>query len=152
MKRLIIIILCCAQQLWAQTDYSQYDNDQGTSMKPILMKADPIIKNLEQEKLEIVRMEFDIVTNNKKLSWRTLHKGVRYDLIAFGDYRVQDLDISLYRYENSQWVLVDKDRKEDSFAVLTLTPGKTEEYKIEISVYQFKSGYTAAHYGLLVTR
>lgn len=151
-KLFIVIILCCSYQLFGQTDYAKFDNAQGTSMMPILMKADPIIKSLEQSKSEIVRLEFDIVTNHKKLSWRTLHQGVSYEIIAFGDYRVQDLDISIYRYRDNQWKLVEKDRKEDSYAELALTPDQTEEYRIEISVYQFKSGYKAAHYGLLVSR
>lgn len=152
--RLLVFVcfLGCSLLMNAQVDYSKSDNDKGTSMMPILEKTNPIVKSIESKNLEIVRMEFDIVSEKKTTSWRTLYKGVKYGIMAYGDYRVKDLDISILKYEDAKWSRVIKDKKEDSYAIVYITPEKTREYKIEISVYEFHGNYKAAHYGLLITR
>ena len=147
-----LLFIISAGALYAQSDYSKSDNERGTSMMPIYKQGNELIKIVEEKDLEIVRMEYDIVTTKKKNSWRILVKDVKYSVIVFGDYRIKDIDVAVYRYVNKEWVKVTKDKKEDSFAIVSLSPDKTEEYKIEISVYEFKEGYTAAHYGLFVAR
>ena len=137
----------------AQSNYAKDDNANGTSMMPIFNKAKNLITTLEEKnKLEIVKMEFDIVTAVKKTTWRTLSKDVSYSIAAFGDYRIKDIDISVFKSVNGNWTRVVKDKKEDSFALVSVKPAKTEMYKIEISVYQFKDKHNAAHYGLFFIR
>tara|TARA_R110002073_G_scaffold279026_1_gene443134 strand:- start:422437 stop:422901 length:465 start_codon:yes stop_codon:yes gene_type:complete len=137
----------------AQSNYAKDDNANGTSMMPIFNQAKNLITTLEEKnKLEIVKMEFDIVTAVKKTTWRTLAKDISYSIAAFGDYRVKDIDISVFKSVDGTWTRVIKDKKEDSYALVSVKPTKTEMYKIEISVYQFKDKYNAAHYGLFFIR
>lgn len=154
MRILLVLFLITTITVNGQKAYvPKSENAKGTSMMPIFNKAKIYIETFEKnDKHEIVRMEFDIVTTYKKKSWRTLAKGIKYSVIAFGDYRIKDIDISIFKYRDKKWVRVVKDKKEESFAVVSFTPDKTEEYKIEISVYEFKDNYKAAHYGLFVTR
>ncbi len=150
---LIVFLILINIVVSAQTNYAASDNKKGTSMMPIFNKAKVFIKTIEKEnKLEIVKMEFDIVTTVKKTSWRTLSKNVTYSITAFGDYRVEDIDISIFKFRDKKWIRVIKDKKEESYALVSVKPDKTEMYKIEISVYQFKNEYKAAHYGLFFVR
>jgi len=154
MKKVILLIfLILFNIVEGQTDYSKFDNSKGTSMMPIFNKAKVFIKSIEKkDELEIVKMEFDIVTTIKKTSWRTLSRNITYSIVAFGDYRVKDIDISIFKFRDGKWIRVIKDKKEDSYALVNVKPDKTEMYKIEISVYQFIEKYKAAHYGLFFLR
>ncbi len=57
-----------------------------TSMAPILEEAIPIIETVEGEDLEIVSMEFDIIGETTKQTYRYLHEGWEYAIIVFGDF------------------------------------------------------------------
>jgi len=139
-QAVVWLILAAMGQLSAQD---------GTSMAPILKDASPYIVFLEEKGFEIVRMEFDII-NGTETTFRTLHNGWEYGVIAFGDYRIADIDVKVYKKIGSQWVLISEDEKSDSEAVVTVKPSYTGEYKIEIIPYEFKDGYRAAHYGLII--
>jgi len=152
-KVTLIVFLILINIVKGQTNYSKFDNSKGTSMMPIFNKAKVFIETIEKKnKLEIVKMEFDIVTTAKKTSWRTLSKNIIYSIAAFGDYRVKDIDISIFKFRDGKWIRVIKDKKEDSYALVNVKPDRTEMYKIEISVYQFIGKYKAAHYGLFFLR
>lgn len=126
--------------------YSQSE----TSMAPILEEALPIIEMVEDEDLEIVRMEFDIVGESAKSSYRFLHEGYEYGIIAFGDFRVKDMDVTVYKDVDGTWVEITKDEDIDAIAYVTVEPSYTAQYMIEIEVYEFEPGYSVAHYGLIV--
>tara|TARA_R110000751_G_scaffold307869_1_gene433320 strand:+ start:104928 stop:105389 length:462 start_codon:yes stop_codon:yes gene_type:complete len=150
----IIILVWMFFGLFAQaqsTDYSKLDNAKGTSMKPILALSETV-REVFEEKMEIVRMEFDIVSSSSSITYRTLYKDIDYIVFAFGDFRVKDLDIKLFHLKNEEWVQVDKDNDERSSASVKIRPSESQLYRIEISVYEFFTGYTAAHYGLFVAR
>lgn len=121
-----------------------------TSMAPILEEAVPIIETIEDSDLEIVRMEFDIVGETTKQSYRYLHEGWEYLIVAFGDFRVKDMDIKVYKDVDGTWVEITKDEDIDATAVVTVEPSYTAQYMIEIEVYEFEPGYSVAHYGLIV--
>lgn len=141
-----LMINCLAtlliQNLNAQPKY-------GTSMKPILTDAINYIDSFEDKNFEIVRMEFDIIIDSKS-TFRTLQEGWTYAIVAFGDFRISDIDLLVYREISGSWVLIDKDKKAESNAVITIKPSITSMYKIDIEAYKFVSGYTAGHYGLLI--
>ena len=120
------------------------------SMKPILEKAVNLIELIEdQYDQEIVRMEFDIVTDSKE-TFRTLYDGIEYTIVAFADDRVADLDVRVYTWDSGDWALVKKDSDSSDVAVVSLTPDETARYRIVVSAYTFNSGYSAAHYGLII--
>ena len=96
-----------------------------------------------------VRMEFDIVTDNKE-TFRTLYEGIEYTVVAFADDRVSDLDVRVYAWDSGDWTLVKKDSDSSDVAVVSLTPDETARYKIVVSAYSFNSGYSAAHYGIII--
>jgi len=135
--------------LLAQDDYSSLDNKKGTSMEPILARAEPLVKRIENKGNEIVRMEYDLVFSTKSTT-RTLYKGWTYGIVAFGDCRIKDIDIAVYKQSRGEWKLVEKDAENDHEASVTIKPYRDEEYKIDITVYKFTGSYTAGHYGLLI--
>lgn len=133
----------------AQKDLSHLDNDKGTSMEPILAAARPLVEEIEDGDFEIVRMEYDLVFSEKS-TYRTLFDGWTYGIAAFGDYRIKDIDLSVYKKSNGRWKLVEEDAENDDVATVTIKPRTKEEYKIVVSVYRFNKGYNVGHYGLMI--
>ncbi len=120
------------------------------SMKAILSDAGGYAQKIEMEMgQEIVRMEFDILQTSKE-SYRVLVDKYEYGIFAFGDYRIADIDIKIYKWVNNQWNLITKDQDANPNAVVTIKPSYSGEYKIVISAYKFTEGYDIGHYGLIV--
>ncbi|MGB5848397.1 MAG: hypothetical protein WBH40_07915 [Ignavibacteriaceae bacterium] len=134
---------------FAQKDLSYLDNEKGTSMEPILAAAEPLVEEIEGGNYEIVRMEYDLIFGEKS-TYRTLFDGYTYGIAAFGDYRIEDIDVSVYVKSRGDWKLVEEDAENDDVATVSIKPRVKEEYKIVISVYKFKKGYSVGHYGLMI--
>jgi len=134
---------------FAQNDYSYLDNEKGTSMEPILAAAKPLVEKIESEDFEIVRMEYDLIFNEKS-TYRTLFDGWTYGIAAFGDYRIEDIDLSVYVKSRGNWKLIEEDAENDDVATVSIKPRSKEEYKIVISVYKFNRDYNVGHYGLMI--
>ena len=145
----LFFILLFSTLTFAQRQYARLDNDRGTSMEPILARAEPLIEKIEKENFEIVRMEFDIIST-EKVTYRTLYKDWEYGIVAFGDYRIKDIDVAIYEKVRGKWKLVKKDAENDDEAMVTIKPYKDGEHKIEISVYKYNKDYSVGHYGLLI--
>jgi hypothetical protein len=125
------------------------DNENGTSMLPITNELNDIVKAIEKEKVEIVRIEFDLLFDSKS-TYRTLSQGYTYGIMAWGDYRIQTLVIRIYKKVDGEWKFVaDGDESGNASTIKFETPA-TEEYKFEIKALQFTEGYKAGHYGLIV--
>ena len=108
------------------------------------------MKNIEMEMgQEIVRMEYDLIQTTK-ITFRTLTDKFEYGIFAFGDYRINDIDIKVYKWVNKQWNLIDKDQESKPNALVTLKPLLTGEYKIEITAAKFETGFDIGHYGLII--
>lgn len=144
-----MICILAASVSFAQSDYSYLDNEKGTSMEPILAAAKPLVEKIENENYEIVRMEYDLIFTEKS-TYRTLFEGYTYGIAAFGDYRIKDIDISVYVKNRGDWKLVEEDAENDDVATVSIKPRYKEEYKIAISVYKFNKDYNVGHYGLMI--
>lgn len=128
-------------------------HSQEISMSNILELAAPIVELIEVENdQEIVHMEFDILSSSasSKITMRTLYSGCTYGICAFGDYRISDLDIKVYKDMDGEPVLLKKDDDASDVAVVTIEPSSTGSYIIEISSYKFVEGYSSGHYGLII--
>lgn len=128
-------------------------HSQEISMSNILELAAPIVELIEVENdQEIVRMEFDILSSSasSKITMRTLYSGWTYGICAFGDYRISDLDIKVYKDMDGEPILLKKDDDASDVAVVTIEPSSTGSYIIEISSYKFVEGYSSGHYGLII--
>ena len=145
MKKLFLA-LCFATLLLP----SKVKADDGTSMFPIIRLTNELVSYIENDmNYEIVRIEFDILSTTKT-SIRTLSEGYNYTICAYGDDRFKDIDVKVYVKQNGSWVEVEKDEDVSATAVVSVTPAYTREYKIEIKAYQFDSGYSVGHYGLII--
>ena len=120
------------------------------SMAGIIEDADAYIELIENEyDNEIVRMEFDIIQDTKQ-SFRDLMEGYEYGIIAFGDWRIKDIDINVYEFVDDEWVLIESDDDVAEYAFVNISPEVTASYMIEITAYEFNEGYDVGHYGLLI--
>lgn len=128
--------------------FSQYDK--GTTMAPILTDAVSYAQTIESTGSEIVRMEFDILKTEKE-TYRTLQDGWTYGIWAFGDYRISDIDIDVYKEDGESWTFIGKDSDIYNTAKLVVKPLWTGMYKIIVRAYKLKPGYpNGGHYGLII--
>lgn len=144
MKKIILTIhlLIFTNFLFAQKE--------EISMKPILSDAGNYAQKIEMEMgQEIVRMEFDLLQTSKE-SYRVLLDKYEYGIFAFGDYRISDIDIKVYKWVNNQWSLIAKDQEAKPNALVTIKPSISGDYKIVISAYKFEKGFDIGHYGLII--
>ena len=111
--------------------------------------AKPLVEEIEGGNHEIVRMEYDLIFTEKS-TYRTLFDGYTYGIVAFGDYRIKDIHISVYVKSRGDWKLFKEDAENDDVATVSIKPRIKEEYKIVISVYKFNKGYSVGHYGLMI--
>lgn len=125
--------------------------DEQTTMKNIMIEMAGYVEFLEDSlEQEIVHMQADIITDEGKSFTRTLHEGWMYGVAAFADWRVSDLDITVYKDVDGEWVEIQSDAETDNTPFVTIEPTQTGVYLIELEVYEFSEEYTAAHYGMLI--
>jgi|TARA_B100001971_G_C18218182_1_gene555287 hypothetical protein len=121
-----------------------------TSMRPIMLQTGYLTTMIEDSlEAEIVRVEMDII-NQPKDSFRFLYKGWTYGISAFADWRVEDLDIEVYKDVDGKWILIEKDDSTDNDPLIFVTPSFTGLYRILIKVYKYSEGFDSAHYGLII--
>ncbi|MBK6344604.1 MAG: hypothetical protein IPN08_12055 [Bacteroidales bacterium] len=145
-KGLILILLAAA----AVTFNGQAQCVNGTKSYPIYKTGAALVDQMDSDGREIVRIEYDLVFDSKE-SFRNLSSDWEYTIVAFADDGVEDLDVKAYSYDEllDKWTLVSEDKSTESYAIVTVKPTETVLYKIEVIVYKFKEGYTAARYGLM---
>lgn len=122
----------------------------GTKSYPIYKLGAQLVDQFDTDGNEIVRIEYDLVFSSKETS-RNLSADWEYTLVAFADDGVKDLDIKVYAYDDllDKWTLAAEDNSVESFAIATVKPPADALYKVEVIVYEFHEGYTAARYGLM---
>jgi hypothetical protein len=123
----------------------------GTKSYPIYKAGAAIVNEFDQQGKEIVRIEYDLIFDMKE-TFRDLTSDWEYSIIAFADDGVKDVDVKIYAYDDllEQWTLVAQDNSTEGFAIITYQPAETALHKIEVIVYEFYEGYTAARYGLFI--
>ena len=125
--------------------------DEFTTMKDMLIDMAGYVGYLEDSlNQEVVHMQADIITDNGASFTRILHESWTYGITAFGDWRVKDLDIVVYKDVDGEWVEVESDDAKNNFPRVEVKPLETGAYLIEIEVYKWANDYTAAHYGMLI--
>ncbi len=117
---------------------------------PIYKMGAELVEKFDDQGNEIVRIEYDLVFNSKE-SFRSLSSDWEYTIIGFADNGVKDLDLKLYEYDESteKWSFVAEDKGSESYSIVKVKPEVTKLYKVEIIVYEFIEGYSAARYGLM---
>jgi hypothetical protein len=122
----------------------------GTKSYPIYKLGAQLVDQFDTDGNEIVRIEYDLVFTSKETT-RNLSADWEYTLVAFADDGVKDLDVKVYSYDDllDKWTLAGEDNSTESFAIVTVKPPVDALYKVEVIVYEFKEGYTAARYGLM---
>jgi hypothetical protein len=122
----------------------------GTKSYPIYKLGAQLVDQFDNDGREIVRIEYDLVFTSKETT-RNLSADWEYTIVAFADDGVKDLDIKVYAYDDllEKWTLSAEDNSVESFAIATVKPPTDELYKVEVIVYEFHEGYTAARYGLM---
>lgn len=125
--------------------------DEMTTMKDIMLDLADYVVLLEDSLLqEIVHLQADIIGESGVSYSRTLYEGYTYGITAFGDWRISDLDIIVYKDVDGQWVEIERDEEVDNQPTVFVEPSSSGTYSIDLEVYTWEEGYTAAHYGLII--
>lgn len=138
----VVIVLCCVTILQA---------DEYTTMKDVLEEMAEYVVYLEDSlDQEIVHVQADIITGEGKTFTRTLYEGWTYGIAAYGDWRVDDLDIIVYEDVDGDWVEVAADDEMDNSPEVVVVPSVTKDFMIELDVHKWDDDFNAAHYGMLI--
>jgi hypothetical protein len=130
---------------------SDLDNENGTSMKPIINSLDEIVNAIEESDVEIVHIEFDLVfEDSSKEIFRNLSKDYTYGFLAYGDYRIAKIGIDLYKESDSGWEYIKSGELADGTMTLLYDVTETDRFKIVLRALQMNEGYNVGHYGLVV--
>lgn len=130
---------------------SELDNENGTSMMPIINTLNDVVKAIEESEVEIVHIEFDLVFNDSsKEIYRNLTKDYSYGFLAYGDYRIAKIGIELYKETETGWDYIKAGELSDGTMTLLYDVKETARYKIVLRALQMNEGYNVGHYGLVV--
>ena len=128
MKNLVFSILVFAS---AATAFAQ-PTEKARSMKNILTEIQPLIDTIEAQNEEIVRMELDIVKDQKE-TYRQLYDSWTYGITVVGDYRVSKMGLEVYKLQDDgTWQLKKLENAETYFATMTYKPTEVGNFKIVV--------------------
>ena len=147
MKKLMLIIGFLFVSLFT---FAQYDD--GRSMKPIISDMKPVIDTVESRGWEVVKLEYDIVSTDSKITYRILTTSWVYRIGVVGDYRTEDMDLEIYKQKSDgTYEFVAQDQKAPAnFVYIDVQPTEITWYKFVVRCVKFKPGYTSCHYGLII--
>lgn len=122
----------------------------GVKSYPIYKMGAKLVEKFDDEGAEIVRIEYDLVFSSKE-TFRNLSSDWEYFIIGFADSGVKDLDVKVYAYDDllEKWTLIAEDKSTEAYATVSVKPNVSAMYKVEVIVYEFHEGYSAARYGLM---
>ena len=130
----------------------ELDNENGSSLMPIVKGVEDLVKSIETSDVEIVHVEFDLLfKDSSREIFRSLSKDYRYGFMVYGDYRIGSVKIELYKENGDGWSYV-KAGEPSEGGSMTLIADITEsaQYKVVLTPMDMEEGYTAGHYGLIV--
>jgi hypothetical protein len=134
-----------------KADFKKFgDNNNGTSMFPIMGDALTVIKYVEDTlKAEIVRIEYDLLYKSKD-TFRELFKSANYGICVVGDYRIKKMDIKIYKEKNGEWVFLKQNDESSNIVLLTVKPDEDASYRFELIAKEYKEGFQAGHYCAII--
>jgi len=120
----------------------------------IVTKVANVVELLEDDHDQTVAsIQIDQLTKSSvtRTYTRTLYSGNTYIATAVGDANFTDVDLTVYRKQNGQWVQVDKDADSSNTAIVQFRCNSNCEYKFEVKAYSFASGSTVGYYGFILS-
>ena len=109
---------------------------------------DLLVDDLDQE---VVHVEYDLIFSQPKEVYRQLSSGYTYQIVAFSDSRVPDLDLYVYKKQGGSWVEVGKDNKTDTTPIVSISPEITGQYKFVVKVYSYADNNDRALWGIIIS-
>jgi hypothetical protein len=118
---------------------------------PLYDQALKYIKDIESRDLEIVRIEFDILseTQPQKLTYRNISDQYTYDIYAYSDKDVIP-SISIEVYDNNQ-KLAAKSINENNISTVRLNTDSAQSYSIYVIANKFSESELSGPYILFIT-
>lgn len=130
---------------------SELDNENGTSMMPIVNSLIDVVKSIEESDVEIVHVEFDLLFDDgSKEVFRNLSADYTYGFLAYGDYRIAKVGIDLYKETETGWEYIKTGELNEGTMTLLYEVKETARHKIVLRALQMVEGYNVGHYGLVV--
>lgn len=121
----------------------------GKSSKTIHDMGAQILAVLEGQDREVVRMEYDIIFDEKE-SFRALSEEWEYTIVAFADAGVKVLNVSLWYYSDldDTWNKVIESNSDTNYAIINYKPAVPGSFRAVVVVDQFTEGFTIGRYGI----
>ena len=123
----------------------------GADLAERMFKYATLMESLHQKTITKMNSAMLSKTNNTMSYTATLYSGNDYVVYAFGDNRIKDTDLVVYRKDSSgSWVQVKRDVDTNNLAIVEFHCYTQGEYKFEVKAYEFESDYSRGYYGLII--
>jgi hypothetical protein len=148
MKQLLISLLFVLAifDLSAQKDKNTTNEN---SMLPIIKGLTETVSTLEKEGVRVIHIEFDNISKRKKNYFR-LEDKYTYGIMAYGDYRVKEIVVNLFKKEKNEWKKVAFGEKSGNSSILHFEPTEIDDFLIEIEIKEYFEGYSESNYGMIL--
>jgi hypothetical protein len=121
-------------------------------MQDILSDVTVKVKDLEEIRYkEIVNITVDLLTgvNSKKII-RLLDPYFTYDIVAFGDRRINRLKLSVSMIDTATGQLVHVGEYTAQSPEIRITPPYYTEYEITVVVDEYREGDRVGHFAVII--
>ena len=119
------------------------------SVSPVLDKLSQVVEKVEKDNAQVLFIQVDNLSKGQQSAQTyTLESNSKYGIAVVGDEnRIQDVDVRVLD-ANGDKVAEDKDNS--NIAVVSLTPKRTQQFKIVVSAYKMsaKDGF----FGIVIFR
>ena len=123
----------------------------GTDVAEKIARYAAIMEDVQEMTITKINSALLTKSSNSMSYTAKLYSGNKYVVYAFGDARISDTDLTVYRKSSSgEWLQVKKDADTSNLAIVSFDCNTTGEYKFEIKAYEFEEGYSQGYYGLII--
>ncbi|MCX7877184.1 MAG: hypothetical protein N2510_00925 [Ignavibacteria bacterium] len=124
----------------------------ATTMQDILAEVNQRVKNLEEQKhQEIVNITLDLLSRNgEKRIYRYLDPSFTYDVIAFGDRRINRIKLKVGKLDTSTGEVNLIDEYSAETAQIRIKPSEFEQYVFIVSVDEYRKGDSVGHFAIIL--
>lgn len=124
----------------------------STTMQDILSEVNEKVKNLEERKdKEIVNITLDLlVRSSEKRIYRYLDPSFDYDVMVFGDRRINLLKLKICKIDSSTGELNVVAEHSSGEPQMRIKPDEFEQYVFIVTAVEYRQGDSAGHFALIL--
>jgi hypothetical protein len=108
-----------------------------------------MIQTVENKECTVDVAEYARIGTSANRSLLFLSAGKKYAIFVYGDEKIDNIRLKVYKLQDGNWEFVDNGSDESSSSSLSINPTSDTFYRFDITAASFTSG-SSGYYGLLL--